>query len=718
VLPVPDTIGADSLGQDRDGNLWIGSGGNGIIKIANSGFTSFPLFAKSLFSSSLGTCVRRGDLGPLFLGCLDGDRFQWVEPQQPKYVGWGGLQLDFQDHSGEWWIATGEGLYRFPRVARFEQLGHIPPKAIYQQKDGLPGDDIFRLFEDSRGDVWIAVVGSRPPNRPLAETGVVRWVRASDTIQRFPEMGDFRWGLTRAFAEDQLGDIWIGTGERLVRYRKGRFSSFGEADGLPGNSIESLHCDSGGRLWIGTFGGGLFRIDSPADDRLRLLRYSVRDGLSGNRISAIIEDRLGRIYVVTTRGVDRLELAGARLANIRHYTEEDGLPGPELEEAWSDRDGVLWFSGPQFLARLAPQPESPRDIPVIRISGLRINGAAYALSELGETEVKNLQLRPDQNSLQVDFATVSLSSGKSIRYQYKLEGSDGNWSRPTDQRNVNYASLRPGNYGFQVRALTVDGAVSLRPASVVFTIRPPVWHQWWFLSAAGIALSLLIYTVYRYRLAQVLAVERIRTRIATDLHDDIGSSLSQIAILSEVARRKIENVDAEAAEPLSDIATVSSELVDAMGDIVWSINPKHDHLSNLEHRIRRFATDVLTARGIDLEFRTTATQADLRIGTDIRRQVFLIFKEAVNNIARHSGASLVTVEFNVAQEYLVLQIKDNGTGFDPAGDAEGNGLVNIRKRASDLGGSAVFESFSDRGTTLALRVPLTYQRWGGRRIHK
>ena len=231
-------------------------------------------------------------------------------------------------------------------------------------------------------------------------------------------------------------------------------------------------------------------------------------------------------------------------------------------------------------------------------------------------------------------------------------------------------------------------------------------------------MALLAYALYRYRVQQLLAVERIRTRIATDLHDDIGSSLSQIAILSEVARRSIENSEASASGPLSDITAVSGELVDSMSDIVWTINPKHDNLSNLEHRMRRFATDVLTARNIDLDFRTMGTQPDLRIGAELRRQVFLISKEAVNNIVRHSGASLTVMEFGVAEEHLVLRVTDDGIGFDPSVCVEGNGLVNIRKRALDLGGTAVFESLSNRGATLTLRVPLTYQRWGGRRIRK
>jgi signal transduction histidine kinase/ligand-binding sensor domain-containing protein len=706
VLPVPDTIGADSLGQDRDGNFWIGSGGGGIIKIANSGLTSFRLPARSLFSSNLGTCVRRDigdDSGALFLGCLDGDRFQWVEPRHPKYFGWGWLQLDFQDRNGEWWIATGEGLYRFPRVARLEQLGHTPPKVIYQKKDGLPGDDIFRLFEDSRGDVWIAVVGSSPPNRPSSDNGVARWARASDAIQRFPEMDDFRWGLTQAFAEDQFGDIWIAIDEKLVRYREGRFSSFGKADGLPGSTILSLHADAGGRLWIGTR-GGLFRVDSPADDRLRLLRYSVRDGLSSNTISAITEDQLGRIYVVTPRGVDRLELAGARFGSIRHYSEQDGLPISGLDKGWSDRNGALWFSGPEFLTRLAPQRESLRDIPVTRISGLRINGTAYALSELGETEIKNLQLRPDQRNLQVDFSAISFAP---LRYQYKLEGADRDWSLPSDRRVVNYASLAPGSYRFLARAINADGAASARLATIDFTILSPFWRRWWFLASCMVAITLIAYRFHRYRIAYLVQLERVRTRLATDLHDDIGASLSQIAVVSEVLSRH-SSAGEGLRDSLSQIAIDSRELVASMSDIVWAIDPRRDHLHDLIRRMRRFATDMFTGRNIQLEFNEPGT--DLRLNADQRRHIFLIFKEAVNNIARHSECTAAEVCLGLQGNTLILDIRDNGRGLDSSDPHRGNGLSDMRLRAETLGGGMEMSRHADRGTRITVRVPLRHVR--------
>jgi ligand-binding sensor domain-containing protein/signal transduction histidine kinase len=714
--------GIKSLAEDREGNLWVGTEAGGVMKMAHRGFTSYTE-ADGLNNTRIASIIvdQAGELcavtsltaGKWSLDCFNGKRFRSIRPNYPStmhYFGWGWNQTAFQDHRGEWWIPTGEGLCRFGKTSRAKQLAGRAPKAVYTTQDGLPQDDIFRLFEDSRGDIWICGVGQM--HNPLT-----RWERATGSFHVFSDAD----GLPRiqqsatAFAEDRSGQIWIGYYGSLARFHNGRFRLYSEADGLPAGRISALHPDHAGRLWIAASQGGLGRIDNPSESELRFTQYTADRGLSDNAVTCITEDQWGRIYVGTARGVDSLDPA---IDRIKHYTTADGLTRGEINVARRDRDGALWFGTGLGLSRLIPEPDRPGSPPPVLITGVQVRGIPQPLAAFGANSVPQLTLRPNQNQIRLDFVGLGFALGGSLRYQYRLEGADRDWSAPTDQRSVNYASLRPGSYTFQVRALNVEGSISPRPASVIFAVLSPVWQRWWFLSSAGVALSLLIYALYRYRVAQLLAVERVRIRIATDLHDDIGSSLSQIAILSEVARRKIENADLQAAEPLSDIATVSGELVDSMSDIVWSINPKHDHLSDLEHRMRRFATDVLTARSISLEFRVTATQPDLRIGADIRRQVFLIFKEAVNNIARHSRASRATVELNVAQEHLTLRITDNGTGFDPTDCGEGNGLINIRKRATDLGGTAVFESRSDQGTILTLRVPLTYQRWGGRRIRK
>jgi two-component sensor histidine kinase len=340
------------------------------------------------------------------------------------------------------------------------------------------------------------------------------------------------------------------------------------------------------------------------------------------------------------------------------------------------------------------------------ISGLRIAGNSQPISALGETEVSGLVLNPAQNQLSIDFVGLGFAAGEGLKYQYKLAGANEEWSTPTDQRTINYASLSPGRYRFMVRAVTSDGGISPTPATITFTILPPLWQRWWFVTLVVLTVGLGAATIYRYRVRRLIELERVRTRIAADLHDDIGSGLSRIAILSEVARHQV-NVEAPIGEPLTVIATASRDLVDSMSDIVWAINPKKDHLSDLVQRMRRFASDVFTARQIEFSFNAPGEEQALKIGADLRRQVFLIFKEAVNNIARHSRCTEAEIEMRIENRWLTLKVVDNGPGFDPAQLSEGQGLTSMRARAKELDGELQITSNDGRGTTILLNVPLT-----------
>jgi two-component sensor histidine kinase len=341
----------------------------------------------------------------------------------------------------------------------------------------------------------------------------------------------------------------------------------------------------------------------------------------------------------------------------------------------------------------------------IAITSLRVGGVRQPGSELGETEISGLRYQPNQNDVEVGFAGPAFAPGDALRYQYMLEGADSEWSAPSPQRTVTYANLSHGSYRFLVRAINSEGAVSERPASIAFVILPPVWLRWWFqLLAAAVAVS-TIYWLHHYRVTRLLELERVRTRIATDLHDDIGSSLSQIAILSEVANRHVDPAHPHLAEPLTDIAGISRELVDSMSDIVWAIDPERDHLDDLVHRMRRFASDVLSPRDIRLGFQAPAGEQDLQMGADLRRQIFLIFKETVHNVLRHSGATEVSIDFQVEHGWLYVKVADNGRGFDIVRDYDGHGLRSMRERAQNVGGGVEIQSTS-AGTTVSLQVPV------------
>jgi signal transduction histidine kinase len=275
---------------------------------------------------------------------------------------------------------------------------------------------------------------------------------------------------------------------------------------------------------------------------------------------------------------------------------------------------------------------------------------------------------------------------------------------------VNFANLAPGRYQFLVRAVNADGVASQTPARFSFTILPPFWRRWWFLTLAATLVGLAGYALHRYRVARLIELERMRTRIATDLHDDIGAGLSQIAILSEVSRQRLGKVQNGVNESLARIANTSRDLLDSMSDIVWAINPRRDRVSDLAQRLREFAGDVFTSREIEFSFRTPASGLEIRLDADVRRQLYLIFKEAVNNAARHSRCTQAEIEFEVAQDRLLLDVRDNGRGFDPNGDGatsrNGNGLVSMRERARALGGEIEINSQPNLGTAIKLNLPL------------
>jgi ligand-binding sensor domain-containing protein/two-component sensor histidine kinase len=696
--------------EDRDGNLWLASA-TGAMKITWSGFTTFGKVdglsnaqVRSVFENQRGELCVTSDEGEPFINHFDGQRFNGVKLQVPREIkgfGWGWNQVTFQDHTGEWWVPTYYGLYRFPRVASMDQLAHTRPKAVYNQQHGeLPGSDVFRLFEDSRGDIWISIAGGEP--------NVVRWERATESFHVYSEgEGLPRYSPPTAFREDAAGNLWLGFYEGgLARYRDGRFRMFTQSDGMPAGPVRALYLDRVGRLWVATGQDGVARLDDPQAERPHFVVYTTADGLASNGVSCITDDKLGRMYFGTARGLDQLDLQTKR---VRHYTKADGLSSSSITVAFRDRQDALWFGTEQGLSRLIPTSDPPPSPPPILISGLRIAGDVQAISALGETEVSGLVLNPTQNQLSIDFVALGFAAGEALKYQYKLVGANDEWSAPTDQRTINYASLLPGSYRFIVRAVTADGNISPTPAIINFRILPPLWQRWWFVTLVLLTFALGIATIYRYRVRRLIELERVRTRIAVDLHDDIGASLSLIAMLSEVAQRQVQRGNTDVAEPLSSIASSSRELVDAMGDIVWAVNPSKDRFSELVKRMRRFTSDAFSSRDIALQFEAPDDH-DFKLGADARREIFFIVKEAVNNIARHSGCTKAAVILRVQSGSLLLELRDNGKGFVPLQANEGNGLASMRERARRLGGE--FEVVTNgHGTTLRLVVPLDRQRW-------
>lgn len=722
--------GMAEIAEDSAGNLWIG--GTGLQRLDRRGLSTFDgadgLKSDRLFAiseASDGTLYFAN--GDFFLSRFDGRHFQSTRPR----ISAGARALwtsryALLSSANEWWILTTDKLYRFA-AANLQT-----PLATYDSHSGLAANEAFQIFEDSHGDIWL----SQQPSRD-EDFGLYRLKRGEQRFYRFTAAENLPEGSAAScFAEDRQGNLWVGFYEgALVRFANNRFEAFTSDSGLPGGFVVGMHVDRQGRLWLASSRDGLRRVDDPTASKPSFVPLTTAEGLSSNNARTITEDKLGNIYVGTVRGVDRISADG----RIKHYSVNDGLAADFVVDSHCDKSGALWFATTNGLSRLQPAAEERQSAPGVLLGGLRIAGEEQAVSELGDAQIQKGDLAYTRNNFQIDFFGMDFRAGETLRYQYMLEGADSRWSAPTEQRTVTYANLKPGSYRFLVRALSADGLASEKPAVIGFKIIPPIWLRWWFITLAALLVLALFYLFYRYRLSHLRQVNaaladakraeedlgksredrltelgRVRTRIATDLHDDIGASLTQIAILSEVARQQSIKGNGASLDPLKSIVNVSNELVETMSDIVWAINPQKDHLQDLVQRMRRFASDILSAKGIGLDFYTPPYAPEIPLGANPRREMFLIFKESLTNIVKHAEATQVRIEFDFSSQSLTLLIADNGKGFDSArvesalfeGQKGGHGIVSMKKRAAEMNAKFEIDSGDDKGTIVTFQLPL------------
>jgi ligand-binding sensor domain-containing protein/signal transduction histidine kinase len=696
----------NTMAEDGAGNLWLGTESAGAMCLARNGFTTWSM-EDGVVSGVEFLEDRKGDLytiafvpganalPTLRFGRVAEPGFEWFVPPVPFYFGWGVGAI--QTERGEWWMAGSEVVLRYASVPGLIETRTAKPTQVYGTKDGLQYGQAMHLIEDARGGIWVALWG------PM--WGLSRWDPTRDEWRNMvgtPGLPTWQGEAPRAFAKDAAGHIWIGFNTGAARFRDQRFDFYGSGTTFPTGRIVSIHAGQNGCLWLGSSEGGLIRVDDAASAQPRFRTFTTAQGLSSNVVEAIALDRDGLVYAATSRGIDQFNPA---TGHVRNLSVENDLRTGAVTHAYRDRKGSLWFATNSGIAKYTPEPYSRSTAPSIYVIGLRVAGQPRHISALGETEVAVTGLGPSANQLEIQFVAIGSGPSSTLRYQYRLEGADRNWSSLTTQRSVTYASLAPGTYRFLVRAMTTDGVVSATPAMVSFTVLPPFWRTWWFLSIVILVAAATAYTLHRQRIARIVELGRVRARIATDLHDDLGANLTRIAILSEVAKKRMAVDSGDGEEKLSAIATIARESVSSMDDIVWAISPDRDALQEVVGRMRHCAEEAFDGREIAVTFDAPETSQTTPLGIDVRRDVYLIFKEAVNNAARHAGCTRIRILFRVSAQQLLLEIADDGAGFDVMAHSDGTGLASMRRRAVRLGATLDIASSPDRGTRLALTMP-------------
>lgn len=605
---------------------------------------------------------------------------------------------------GGLWVGTQRhGLdYRPPGVPGFRHFRHRPGQA------GSLADDFVRcVYRDPLdGAIWVGTEGGLCRLADARSGRFVSYRHQAGVATSLPS------NYVRCLRRDPAGRLWVATGGgglcRLDDARTGRFTTF-RADAqnqrsLASNFVRALAFDAPGRLWVGTEGGGLCRLDDA--ERGRFTTFGEGQGLPSELVYGLVADSAtGALWASTNRGLARLDPATGRLTS---FDSRDGLPQDDYNAgaATAGPGGQLLFGGPAGLVAFRPAqlPLPPR--PQVLLTGLRRLNRPVALPDTALAQRRLLRIGPEDYVFSLEFAALDLRRAGRYPLLYRLEGFDREWLAAGPGREATYTNLDPGHYTFRVRGTDAPPGSG---AALRLVVEPPWYGSWWFRLAVGLLVVGLGWLAYRLRVQQLLALERVRHRIARDLHDDMGSTLSNISILSQLAQTHQQaQRPAQAAALLTQIGDSSRRMLDSMDDIVWAINPAHDGLDDVTARMLAFASEVLEAQGVELHFDMAPGVEQLRLPMEARREFFLLFKEAVNNLAKYARAQHARISLRYAQRHLLLTITDDGVGFDPAAPAQGggNGLTNMRARAAALEGTLAIETAPGQGTTLRLRVPL------------
>jgi len=499
--------------------------------------------------------------------------------------------------------------------------------------------------------------------------------------------------------------LWAGYRDRgFVKYRIDRdrlfsIKEYSAKTGYHDFRIRSCTTDKKGNIIWGTRTNGAF-IFSMASGK-QVAHLSSQNGLSANWVKDIYCDTDGKLYIVTNNGINIItgdykkpSIKQLKINNDNINRETNCILKTGDVFYIGTNEGLLkWMPGNMHKDTVLPQVYFTH----IDIQGQKTFSVAPYTANPGK-----ISLSYDQHAISFEFAGISLKNPDNVRYHYILVGQDNDWG-PVTQHNFVAYNLKPGNYTFKVAAENADGLWSRHPAVFHFVIKNPFWLTWWFILGVSLIIIWAAYTAYRYQLSKVLALELLRNKISTDLHDDIGSTLSSISILSEVALGEKEQ---KSKRILGEINERSHQLMEKMDDIVWSISSKNDTVGSLFIRIQQFASTVLEAKDIDYEVRVPDAVKEMKLDMQRRQHIYLILKEAVNNLIKYSGCKMACINADYAGGLLNIEIADNGRGFDTKIASSGNGLQNMHKRASAIRGHLLIASAPGSGTRIILSVEI------------
>jgi ligand-binding sensor domain-containing protein/signal transduction histidine kinase len=676
-----------TLFEDAEGGIWIGTDGGGLVHLRPKRVSVYTTadglphnVVTSLAQTPDGTIWAGANCGPPSLLHDGGFLVQLQKEMHGKCA----VEVA-AGRDGSMWIGTwGAGLFR-------RKDGIV---SHWGSANGLSDDTILALHEDSIGGMWVGT-----------EHGDVNYIRAG-TVRRYSAQDGAGTGRVGAFAEDREGRIWIASnGDGLSVFDRGKFRHEGPEAGMTSQQIITVFVDSRGMLWVLTADRGLLVLKEG-----RFLNARLATGIRESTAGHFVEDGAGNLWVATLGGISRYSrddltaFAAGKIGEVRPLTldRRDGMPSPNFIVGLRVNDGRLWFGTYGGIAVIDPaqihaNPAAPR----VAIEGASVDGASLRLS------ANSFRVAAAAKSFQFEYTALSFVDPAKVRFRYRLRNFDRDWVEAGARRTAYYSRMVPGSYRFEVMAANSESVWSSVPEWVGVVIEPFVWETAWFDALVGVCLiggSVWAYRQFserrnRMRLDQVRregAIDRERVRIARDIHDDLGFRLTQIGLLAEMPPEGNGNG--------TRLSSAVRDAAQAMDELVWTVNSGNDTSTGFVDYAAQFAEEQLHAAAIRCRIQIAPDLPRLELTAETRRNLFLAFKESLNNVVKHADATLVRVRFFAEERSLLVEILDDGRGFAGERRSNGNGLRNMTERMAVLGGGIEIQSEPGKGARVLFRT--------------
>jgi ligand-binding sensor domain-containing protein/two-component sensor histidine kinase len=649
----------------------------------------------------------------------------------------------FKDDEGNIWIGTSKGLECInPATQTFSQYVFFDPHL----KDPIEYSVMTLLPNDGR-TCWVGTWGA---GLQLFDTRKRKFIESFVHFSNSPL--SINSNYIKSFCKDANGNLWIATwngGIEKFNIKEKKFEHFNTSNkesGVTSNYVNKIYFYDHA-IWA-TVVTGLLKYDTATNKFLAyritndttnamaagagaiaaygngnllvgsgsgLTKFTIKNNQfeklhtpGDDGVAAIYVDRHNKIWLATESG---LKYYDPTTELIQVYTLKDGLPisyFPPDCYINNSADGEIMISSNSGLIHFFPEAINHNQIkPDLHITSVKVENEELKTTE-DITQLKDVYLKYDQNYLVISFAALNLINPSQNQYAYKLESIDKDWVQSGNRNEVIYTNLPSGDYIFKVKASNNAAVWNEEGISLKIHINTPWWKTWWFYALCVITITLSIYTLYRIRINRIIAEHKLRNKIARDLHDDIGSTLSGIKLFSAMAQNKLQKERSGALDIVERIGERSEKMMEAMSDIVWSINPINDSFEKMLVRMKQYAAEMMEPKNIDYNFSANEKVSKAKIDSAIRKEIYLIFKEIINNAVKHSECTRVNIEMDMTGKNFEMIVSDNGIGIDLNSiNGNGNGLNNFNYRAQEMGGEIKIISANKKGTTVKLIVPVT-----------